>query len=559
MAIEFSLCVCVWNTSHLLKRSVQTYIKQDIDPARWELIVMDDSSQDDVQNALRPLLGKINLRYERLEHSEGMRGNTVAFNTAFRLARGHILAETTAECLLPRDAISQMLEPHKTNPRCFVALKTYNLRPEMQAVIDRVDWESDIMNVAEIQGWDEAWVQNNVANTHFGTHQICSIRKDVWYEITKGQGFPLYCDYGCLDGKTKVLTEDLRWVRNDSLKVGDVLVGVTENPVGKSKRKLEKSQVLSIGEVRKNSFRIITEDGRDIVSSEEHLWLTANMRSTGSQRDVLWKRTDKLKVGDEIRKLVDVGEKRDVFDSGWMAGIIDGEGSASGDSGLRVQITQNPGDVLDRAMSVLTNWGIDFSAHKRYERKGKWGSSRDGRCWDLRTRNTASALELLISAPSVRLKNKWVGIGLPVKKDCVASKIISIEPVGMRTLIGMMTSTKTFIAEGLVSHNSEDPWYCGLREKSNVMDITLPNWCMAIHQWHAPFQYWMAKGRGPRMNKFAHTMSNYMNDRSGHVPEGGTCEIWDKGSHEQLPDDEKAKWKLLDDKVLDTGIPRSII
>ena len=302
MGIELSLCVCVWNTSHLLKRSVQTYLQQDIDPARWELIVIDDSSQDDVQEAIKPLFGKINVRYERLNHSDGMRGNTVAFNTAFGMARGQILAETTAECLLPRDAIRQMLEPHTRNKRCFVALKTYNLLPDMQAVINRVDWESDILNISAMDGWKDAWVQNNVSNTHFGTHQICSIRKDVWYEITKDKGFPLYGDYG-----------------------------------------------------------------------------------------------------------------------------------------------------------------------------------------------------------------------------------------------------------------SEDPWYCGLRSSTGVKDITLPNSCMAIHQWHAPFQYWMSKGRGPRMNKFAHSTSNYLGDRSGHVPDGGTCMIWDNGSHEQLSEAEKAQWKLMDAKVIDTGILSSIL
>ena len=302
MAIELSLCVCVWNTSHLLKRSVQTYLQQDISKDKWELIVIDDNSQDDVQAAIASLQGKMNVRYLRLNHSEGMRGNTVAFNTAFGMAQGHILAETTAECLLPKDGVRRMLEPHHTNPRCFVALKTYNLTPSIQKIIDTVDWQKDILEISRLPGWNDPWVQNNVSNTHFGTHQICSIRKDVFYSITKGKGFPLYCDYG-----------------------------------------------------------------------------------------------------------------------------------------------------------------------------------------------------------------------------------------------------------------SEDPMYCGTRAKTKVQDITLPNQCMAVHQWHAPFQYWMAKGRGPRMNKFAHTMSNYMGDTSGEVPAGGTCMIWDKGSHEQLSPEEIEQWKALDADVLATGVSQSIL
>lgn len=123
MSVELSLCLAVWNTSHLLRRSVQTYLRQDIDSSRWELIVIDDNSLDDVQEAIAPLQGRLNVRYVRLNHSYGMRGNTVSFNTAFGMAHGHIIAETTPECMLPCDAVRQLLEPHRMHPQCFVALR----------------------------------------------------------------------------------------------------------------------------------------------------------------------------------------------------------------------------------------------------------------------------------------------------------------------------------------------------------------------------------------------------------------------------------------------------
>lgn len=301
MSIEMSLCVCVWNTSHLLKRSVYSYLQQDIAPERWELIVIDDNSQDDVKSVLAPLEGKINFSYTRLDHSDGMRGNTVAFNTAFAMAKGHILAETTAECILPKDGMRRMLEPHNQHPSCFVALKTYNLTREVQKAIDTVNWQNDPMAISTLPGWNDPWVHNNVPTKDFGTHQICSIKKDVFYRVAP-KGFPLFGDYG-----------------------------------------------------------------------------------------------------------------------------------------------------------------------------------------------------------------------------------------------------------------SEDPWYSGQRQRHSVAGITLPNECMAIHQWHAPFQYWMAKGRGPRFNKFAHSMSNYLNDRSGNVPDGGTCMIWDNGSHDQLSEAEKAQWKDLDADVLGTGALPQIV
>jgi hypothetical protein len=61
------------------------------------------------------------------------------------------------------------------------------------------------------------------------------------------------------------------------------------------------------------------------------------------------------------------------------------------------------------------------------------------------------------------------------------------------------------------------------------------------------------------MNKFAHSTSNYLNDKSGHVPDGGSCMIWDSGSHEQLSPEEVAKWQELDEVVLATGVPENIV
>jgi hypothetical protein len=417
------------------------------------------------------------------------------------------------------------------------------------------------MNISKMSGWKDPWVQNNVSNTHFGTHQICSIKKNVWFEITKGVGFPLYGDYGCLDGSTRVLTADLKWVRNDSLKVGDEIVGVTETQTRQKKRKFEKTTVLNIGEVYLPSIRIITDDGRDIIASAEHPWLVTS-RWPGAE----WKRTDKLKIGDSIKKISDVWTQPDLFEAGWIAGILDGEGSSENGSGLRVSITQNPGAVLDNVIRIFSKWGIGFTAKPRHltpKKEGDW-NSREGKTWNVRTNNQSEAMKVLGMASSVRLGERWIGCGLPIgervfPRKPLVSRIVRLETVGFRKLVKMTTSTHTFIAEGLITHNSEDPWFCGLRSVEKVEDITLPNSCMAIHQWHAPFQYWQSKGRGHRMNKFAHTMSNYMNDKSGYVPEGGTCTMWDGGSHEQLTEAECLNWKTLDADVIETGMSEIIV
>lgn len=197
--IKASLVICCWATSHLLWRSVYTYCQQDFPKEHFEIIVIDDNSPDDVRSAIEYGIGKINIRYIRLEHEYGMRGNTCSFNTGFAWANGDILMESTPEILFQKTTIRDMYEPHLTEDRAFVATKTYNLEYNTQLLIDTVDWRSDVNNIRSLEGFMSPWTQRNVSVTHFGTHQSCSMKKVVWYEITRGFGFPLYMDYGSDD------------------------------------------------------------------------------------------------------------------------------------------------------------------------------------------------------------------------------------------------------------------------------------------------------------------------------------------------------------------------
>ena len=191
--------MCVWNTSHLLKRSIHTYANQTMDKEDYELIIIDDNSFDDVLEIIKPYQDIMNIKYIRLDHDFGMRGNTESFNTAFENAEGDILAETTPETMFAEDILFKLIYPHLELPRVFVAMKTYNLTPKIQLEIDSVDWKENIMNISKIEGWRDPWVQSNVDRPLFETHQTCSIRREVWKEINSGNGFPLFYDYGTED------------------------------------------------------------------------------------------------------------------------------------------------------------------------------------------------------------------------------------------------------------------------------------------------------------------------------------------------------------------------
>ena len=543
--MNLSLILMCWNTSHLLDRTLFTLQQQTVN--NWELIIIDDNSEDDVPAVLEKY-PSLPIRHFRLEHAMGMRGNVVSINYGVRKARGKVVMWSTPEVMLPPGALQTAHDTviNSLDYPAWVTVPSHGLALGAQLAIDTVDWKGDLNNIKALvdvlpeDDWDSKWFYHNFyeggirtgeIKTGFGHNQTVAVDREHWV-ATVGH-FPFFLDYGCLAGDTRVLTADLQWVRNDSVKVGDYLVGVTDVPEGKRKRKFEKSLVTKIGEVELPSYLIVTDDGKEIVASEDHRWLASRWKAITA-----WRRTDCLKVGDVIRCVTDVWDQPDPLESGWIGGMLDGDGSAETGSGLRVAIIQNPGPVLNQVTEILSRWGIDYTAACRYNgKKGKWGSKRDGRAFTVRTKNTRNAMKLLGMAPSVRLGNRWEGVAFPLGRGKIKSKIIRIEPIGIRKLIGMKTSTGTFVAEGLASHNTDDPWVSEKRKSLGFKDITL--WeHEAYHQWHTRMQYWMAQDKAPYWNKGGHTIDNLLGDPD--VPPGGTCEIWDAGSYLKQDAQERA-------------------
>lgn len=102
---------------------------------------------------------------------------------------------------------------------------------------------------------------------------------------------------------------------------------------------------------------------------------------------------------------------------------------------------------------------------------------------------------------------------------------------------------------------SDDPWVSGKRREKGYTDVTLWEY-PAYHQWHAKAQFWMAQGKAPHWNRFGHTMSNIANDPQ--VPAGGTCTIWDGGSHAQMTQQEIDSELSWSDWVDQTGFRRKV-
>jgi len=213
-SMKLSLILMVYNTSHLMARTLQTLQKQTMDPDDWELIVIDDMSQDDALDCIRAHgQGVGNLRYIRLDHDMGMRGNTASINHGVSMAMGDAVMWSTPEVMLPPDALQAVYDTvNARQGNTFVTIPSHGLMAEMQMKIDDVDWQSDVDNIKELvadtdpEGWDSVWFwlnfykdgrKTNGRQPGYGNNQTVGVRRQTWLD-TIGE-FPLFLDYGSDD------------------------------------------------------------------------------------------------------------------------------------------------------------------------------------------------------------------------------------------------------------------------------------------------------------------------------------------------------------------------
>jgi hypothetical protein len=262
----------------------------------------------------------------------------------------------------------------------------------------------------------------------------------------------------CLDKNTKILSSDLKWIRIDDIKVGQELVSVDENSLTRGKgssRKMRTSIVEGKWEVEEEAYRIVMEDGRVLIATGKHRFMSKKKAHT----DVCWRKVEEMVIGSEIRYIVKPWGDTSVEDA-WFGGLIDGEGSLryKNHSGAEICVVQNTdGIIWDEMKKYAESNGYNFCIeldNRPYTQSGKFSNKQCGKV----VMNRMDEVFRLVgqTRPKRFLGKKWwEGKELPGKCSGIGwSKIKSIESIGTRKMIDLQTSTKTFIAEGFVSHNS---------------------------------------------------------------------------------------------------------
>lgn len=291
----------------------------------------------------------------------------------------------------------------------------------------------------------------------------------------------------CVAPETKVLTADLKWVPAGEIKVGDDVIGFDEHKgnievSGSAYRQYQKAKVQEANILKRKSYRIYFDDGTEIVASAGHKWLVSN-----TQLGNIWKRTDELVTKHHqngptrVVKCCDVWKQRNSWDAGYLSAAFDGEGYLTqyrysrGKKNNCVQIclgfSQNDNAMSSKIDDLLKKFDFQWSRKK----------SNECDCFTYNIRGGKSEImRFLGEFRPPRLLNKFDPdeLGTMYRKDAVA--INKIEYLGYQTVIGFKTSTKTFVAEGFASHNSEYSferpsveYFCGYAEGRGI-ELVIP-------------------------------------------------------------------------------------
>ena len=283
----------------------------------------------------------------------------------------------------------------------------------------------------------------------------------------------------CTAAETRILTADLRHVPAGEVKTGDRLVGFDEDRPGKGQhRRLRESVVEDVGRVVRPCYRLTLSDGTTVTCSSEHRWLV-----TTAGRRTEWKMAKDLVSTDRIFKVTDVWGHTEDYRTGYLAAAFEGEGHFSRQSMLG--FSQRDNIMLIKVRKYLEELG--FST---WEVSGS-GSNEDvtvlhvggGRSEIMRFLGQVRPERLLDKVDI----NQFGTIGRHYKEPDQFQHpyVLSSEFVGEREVVAIRSSTRTYIAEGLASHNCVK-WILerGMFVSESVMDELMDRSMETVKYWH---------------------------------------------------------------------------
>lgn len=260
----------------------------------------------------------------------------------------------------------------------------------------------------------------------------------------------------CHSPDTRLLTKDYRWVPAGEIKAGDELWGFDEHKsdiegkVGRqTARKFCSSKVVSSFRAQKECVRVHLDTGESFVCTIDHPWLSYGAKKRNGKNHDWTLAKDLLERPNLVRPFIP-WEFEDSWESGWFAGMLDGEGhlnKAKLNHPHRIGVTQvlgPTGDALVKCAEKYGNFNVDIKDPGNGHQKQYRSRSVDG---------IAGALSVLGTVRPKRLLEKVDLTGVIVQSTFKA-KVVDIEYIGVQEIQSIETTSRTYLAEGFAVHNT---------------------------------------------------------------------------------------------------------
>ena len=274
-------------------------------------------------------------------------------------------------------------------------------------------------------------------------------------------------NYFCVTPDTLILTEDLRHVRAEEIRVGDGVVGFDEysrdsRGRGTGKRFFRHATVTNADVTYKESVEIRTSDGKVTTCSDDHRWL---VRSPGRQPRLAWVESKDLTPDMQLLSL-GTWDTADTRDGGYLAGLYDGEGCLTNRTTTgrptNLLFSQNKGAVMDGFLEAMDRLGLTYS----YVPKAPGSTSTtdtvrvSGLARIMRTIGTLRPERFI-----ARARDLYDGAELHTTRMMEGTPhVVSVTPVGNRKVLAIGTTTRTLVANGYLSHNCQGSAYSVLAD-----------------------------------------------------------------------------------------------
>ncbi|MDQ7821718.1 MAG: glycosyltransferase [Candidatus Eremiobacteraeota bacterium] len=148
-----SVVLCTYNRAHLLKNSLVTYKKQTT--RDFELIILDDGSEDDTESLVRSFSGDLAIRYERLSDKKPgeWRDAGAIINRGIIMSQGEFVYITHPEVMVCFDCIENANSALRENENAYFNARVYYMTPHLQKRLETIDWQSDFYQVRTMENF----------------------------------------------------------------------------------------------------------------------------------------------------------------------------------------------------------------------------------------------------------------------------------------------------------------------------------------------------------------------------------------------------------------------